>query len=168
MTTPTKSCLFAGCTGASYARGLCQKHYARWYRHGDPTICHRAWSETGVCAADGCDLPVYGYGWCQKHYSRWRRHGDTATMLRAASGDGGLASNGYRRVTINGRRVLEHRAVWERAHGPIPPRHDVHHINGDRADNRLDNLELMSHSDHVRLHSTNRPSTPHDSVTPVK
>jgi hypothetical protein len=39
--------------------------------------------------------------------------------------------------------VLEHRLVVARAIGrPLEPRETVHHINGDRRDNRLENLQL--------------------------
>ena len=47
----------------------------------------------------------------------------------------------------------EHRVVWEREHGPIPPGAVIHHIDGDPRNNDLSNLMLCaSQRDHVRLH----------------
>jgi len=42
----------------------------------------------------------------------------------------------------------EHRLVWEEAHGPIPKGYIIHHKNGKRDDNRLENLELVHISKH--------------------
>lgn len=68
-----------------------------------------------------------------------------------------LGSDGYIQVKLDdGRIVGEHRIVWEAAHGPIPPGFQIHHINHDRTDNRLDNLECVDPQTHKRLHAGHR------------
>ena len=48
------------------------------------------------------------------------------------------------------KRIAIHRAVWEAFNGPIPGRLEVNHKNLDRADNRLENLELLTHQENVQ------------------
>jgi hypothetical protein len=43
-----------------------------------------------------------------------------------------------------------HRAVWEAFNGPIPDRLEVNHKNLIRNDNRLENLELLTHQENVQ------------------
>lgn len=43
-----------------------------------------------------------------------------------------------------------HRLVWEAFNGPIPGRLEVNHKDLDRANNRLDNLELLTHRENVQ------------------
>lgn len=54
-------------------------------------------------------------------------------------------------------RVLEHVYVMEQAIGRrLRPEECVHHINHIRTDNRLENLQLMTRSEHARMHSLER------------
>ena len=45
-----------------------------------------------------------------------------------------------------------HRAIWEFFNGPILPGCDVHHINHDKSDNRIENLTMMQEHDHLSYH----------------
>lgn len=64
---------------------------------------------------------------------------------------------GHPRASIRGHYVFEHDIVMERYLGKYLEKGEVvHHINGIRDDNRIENLELLSHSDHARHHCIER------------
>lgn len=57
---------------------------------------------------------------------------------------------GYLRAPIDGRKVLIHRLVLLAFHGECPTGFEGCHNNGDKADNRLENLRWASRSDNQR------------------
>ena len=63
-----------------------------------------------------------------------------------------IDSKGYRVIRVDGRRRLEHRMVWELEHGAIPGGCIIHHRNGARLDNEIENLECMTRAEHVAHH----------------
>ena len=45
-----------------------------------------------------------------------------------------------------------HRYVWEKYNGVIPNGYDVHHVDHDKSNNDIGNLQLLSRNEHMKLH----------------
>lgn len=98
------------------------------------------------CIVEDCNQQGYAGGYCPKH--KWRFQNGIpldAPPLRATNGQGTISEKGYRLHKIDGVKQMEHRLVMEEHLGrKLLPEENVHHINGDKLDNRIDNLELWN------------------------
>jgi len=76
------------------------------------------------------------------------RHG------RGKYGKGSIVNGGYKLISVKGRKIFEHRYVMECSLGRrLSEEELVHHLNGNKLDNRLENLQIVSRSEHKRKHN---------------
>lgn len=77
--------------------------------------------------------------------------GDRVLALRR-----GVGAYGYARLWATGHREIarEHRFAWQQITGEVLGRHDhVHHKDGNKLNNRFENLERLGASQHLQQHA---------------
>ena len=104
-----------------------------------------------VCAVPDCQRARCGaWKFCRRHIDQLRAGAKVSDLkpLVRNSVKNGINTQGYKIVTLDrGVSIAEHRLVMARHLGRVlQPHENVHHINGVRDDNRIENLELWSTS----------------------
>jgi len=119
--------------------GYCEAHYNSTLKVSKPV------RDTSTCKDSNCAEPVKrnkrgrSMGYCTEHWLTYI----TGASLRPI-GSRYVNAEGYVLVKVdNGKIISEHRLVMEQHLGRRLLRTEtVHHVNGVRDDNRLENLEL--------------------------
>lgn len=98
--------------------------------------------------------PVVGYSdfYEASDHGRVRR-----VTTQGGRPSGRMLKPGYRREYLNytvsfqnvQQTLAAHRLVWEAFNGPIPAGMQINHVNGDKRDNRLANLEVCTPNENM-------------------
>lgn len=131
------------CEGrAVNSRGYCNRHYLRWWRHGDPlggqtrriigTPSERFWGKVDLKGPVPASCPALG-----------------ACFIWTAS-----LSHDYGIFWDAGRTTLAHIWAWEQVHGALPTDLELHHICLNPTCVNPEHLKVLTHSEHMKLHGT--------------
>lgn len=122
-------CCAPGCTAevVVLSRGLCKRHYNRWYKFGDLDIKVRR------------DLPAL-----ERLLLKCERTPDGCLMFR-----GPLTPKGYAHVWVDGKMRFLHVVTWEEKNGPVPEGLELDHTCKHRACCEEGHLEPVTHQVNV-------------------
>lgn len=145
-----RGCSVAGCNGKHREGGYCAFHIQR-LKHGTPLDAPRPVSRVAnpICSVSACEAPTHAGGLCNPHYRRMTAGRSLDTPIRPVNLPAGSTKTdggGYIiEKASDGRWIGQHRLRMEESLGrPLTADESAHHINGQRDDNRLENLELWS------------------------
>lgn len=147
------TCKVQDCKRPYSAKGYCGLHYRRWLKHGDAGAVDTYRILGRTCSIEGCDRKHVANGLCGMHRLRYKNTGKVGPAHKMIGHHPGCVTRqGYRVLRRAGHpnsykhgAILEHTLVMSEMLGrPLLKGETVHHKNGDRLDNRPENLELWS------------------------
>lgn len=79
--------------------------------------------------------------------------------IRSGKRAGTVKKDGYRDIRLCGRGIKEHRIIYEMCFGSIPGGSLIDHLNGDKLDNRPENLRLVDALGNTRNNAISTSNT---------
>jgi hypothetical protein len=112
-------CSVDRCSQSAMARQLCEQHYGRWRKYGDPLEPFRIHTPF-----DGSNPEQF-----------WAKVAVTADDSKCWEWQRGVAANGYGATRLNNKNVRSHRVAWYLTHGTWPSDLILHSCDNRRCCN---------------------------------
>ena len=139
QSTEPETCSIDGCERpiTFRARLWCNRHYMRWYHHGDPLGGGPARREMGIGVNKAEASAAYFWSRVDKSAACW-------------IWTGCIVKTGYGNIKVGGQIKLTHRYAYELAKGPIPNGLVIDHLCSVRACVNPDHLEAVTDEENRR------------------
>lgn len=103
------------------------------------------------------ELDITGYvplNKCNKHLV----NPDTGKIIHATTKriSSAISNRGYAKITLDKKTYSIHRLIYEQFNGPIPENYDIDHIDDNKINNKLSNLQALTRADNVKKSAKNR------------
>jgi len=109
-------------------------------------------SQSLIAATLGVSQPTLNK-FCKQKGVRLKRNYATGAQCHNFKGYKTHDGRGCPTVKVNEKYIREHRLIAAKILGrPLKPTELVHHINGDVKDNRIENIKIVSRSEHIKEH----------------